>query len=100
MLKSYGQKEPSYREKYFPYIIFAYREVPNETTSCSPFELLCERHVNGPLAILKGECEEPNESDHSILSYIIDTRRQLHSMANLGTINDTKGKTKQKSYYD
>jgi len=83
MPKSYGQKEPSYRE-----------------TSFSPFELLCERHVNGPLAILKGECEEPNESDHSILSYIIDTRRQLHSMANLGTINDTKAKTKQKSYYD
>jgi hypothetical protein len=35
--------------------------VPNETTGFSPFQLLCERHIKGTLAILKGEWEEPRE---------------------------------------
>jgi len=38
------------------------------------------RHINGPLAILKGEWEEPIENYHSVLSYILDTRSKLNSM--------------------
>ena len=46
----------------------------------SAFELLCERHIKGPLAIIKREWEEPIENDHSVLSYILDTRSKLNSM--------------------
>ena len=42
------------------------------------FELLCDRHIKGPLAILKGEWEEPIGNDHSVLSYILDTRSKLN----------------------
>jgi hypothetical protein len=66
-------------EKLIPCILFTYREVPSETTGFSPFELLCDRHIKGPLAILKGEREEPIGNDH-VLSYIIDTRSKLNSM--------------------
>lgn len=62
--------------------------------------MLYGRHVRGPLAILKEEWEEPSESDNSVLSYILDTRSKLKSMADLATINERKAKTKQKSYYD
>ena len=48
----------------------------------------------------KEEWEEPSESDNSVLSYILDTRSKLKSMADLATINERKAKTKQKSYYD
>jgi hypothetical protein len=44
----------------------------------------------GPLAILEGECEEPIENGHSVLSYILDTRSKLNSMTDWATINDTK----------
>jgi hypothetical protein len=42
-------KEPSNWDKFISYILFAYREVPNETTGFSSFELLYDRHVRGPL---------------------------------------------------
>jgi hypothetical protein len=68
-------------EKLIPCILFAYREVPSETTGFSHFELLCERHIKRPLAILKWEWEEPIENEHSVLSsYILDTGSKLNSM--------------------
>ena len=45
-----------------PYLLFAYREVPQESTGFSPFELLYGRNVRGPLDVLRetwtGETEE------------------------------------------
>jgi hypothetical protein len=55
-------------EKLIPCILLAYREVPSETTGFSPFEILCERHIKRPLAIIKWEWEEPIENEHSVLS--------------------------------
>lgn len=43
MLKAYAVKEPSKWDKHIPYVLFAYREVPNETTGFSPFEMLFAR---------------------------------------------------------
>ena len=40
-------------DKALPYILFSYWEVPTETTSFSPFELLYGRKVRGSLDILK-----------------------------------------------
>ena len=48
--------------EYLPYLLFAYREVPQESTGFSPFELLYGRKVRGPLDVLRetwtGETEE------------------------------------------
>ncbi|CAC5401482.1 unnamed protein product [Mytilus coruscus] len=65
MLKSYARKYPNTWDKYIPYLLFAYREVPNETTGFSPFELLYGRHVRGPLVLLIEDWEEPTDSDNS-----------------------------------
>ena len=39
----------SFWDKLIPYVLFAYREVPQESTGFSPFELLYGREVRGPL---------------------------------------------------
>jgi hypothetical protein len=58
--------------------IFAYREVPNESTGFSPFELLYGRHIRGPLAVLKEEWEEPSTCQNSVLSHLLDTREKMN----------------------
>lgn len=40
-------------DQWLPYLLFAYREVPLTSTGFSPFELLYEREVRGPLMLLK-----------------------------------------------
>lgn len=100
MLKSYAQKQPTNWDKYIPYLLFAYREVPNETTGFSPFEMLYGRHVRGPLAILKEEWEEPTESSNSVLSYLLETREKLKTMYDIARENEQAAKKKQKTYYD
>ena len=39
-------------DRLLPYVLFAYREVPQSSTGFSPFELLYGRAVQGPLDIL------------------------------------------------
>ena len=36
-----------------PFLLWAYRELPNETTGLSPFQLVYGRMIRGPLAILR-----------------------------------------------
>ncbi|VDI11022.1 Hypothetical predicted protein [Mytilus galloprovincialis] len=72
MLKAYARQTPKTWDAYIPYLLFAYREVPNESTGFSPFELLYGRHIRGPLAVLKEEWEEPSTCQNSVLlSYFI-----------------------------
>ena len=48
MLKAYAVSEPFKWDDHLPYVLFAYKEVPNETTGLTPFELLYARHVRRP----------------------------------------------------
>ena len=45
--------------KYLPYILFAYREVPQASMGFSPFELLYRHQVKGPLDVLRVSRAEP-----------------------------------------
>ena len=46
------EKEGKDWDKLLPYVLFAYREVPQTSTGFSPFELLYEQSVRGPLSVL------------------------------------------------
>ena len=48
------------------YILFAYREVPHESTGFSPFELLYGREIRGPLDVLKDEWSIQEKRCHHI----------------------------------
>ncbi|KAL5004007.1 hypothetical protein ScPMuIL_017463 [Solemya velum] len=100
MLKTYAMSESRNWDKHLPYVLFAYREVPNETTGFSPFELLYGRHIRGPLEILKEEWEEPSDGKTSVVSFILETRDRMRAMRQLVCMNEKVSKKKQKTYYD
>jgi hypothetical protein len=100
MLKAYARSKPKTWDEYIPYLLFAYREVPNENTGFLPFELLHGRHIRGPLAVLKEEWEEPSTCQHSVLSHLLDTREKMKTMGELATENEKQAKQEQKLYYD
>ena len=54
MLKRVLLKErPNDWDKYLPELLFAVREIPQESLGFSPFELLYGRNVRGPMQILR-----------------------------------------------
>ena len=74
MLRRLVKEEGRDWDKFVPYVLFAYREVPQTTTGFSPFELLFGREVRGPLDVLKEEWEASEKSKESVISHSGDTR--------------------------
>uniref|UniRef100_A0A1X7TES2 Integrase catalytic domain-containing protein n=1 Tax=Amphimedon queenslandica TaxID=400682 RepID=A0A1X7TES2_AMPQE len=56
-------------DKFIPYVLFSYREVPRTTTGFSPFELLFGREVRGPLDVLKEEWEAKEKTKECCVTY-------------------------------
>lgn len=53
MLKKFVSETGKDWDKWLPFLLFAYREVPQASTGFSPFELLYAHPVRGPLDVLK-----------------------------------------------
>ena len=100
MLRRAATEEGKDWDKLVPYLLFAYREVPQASTGFSPFELLYGRDVRGPLDILRESWESSEKSDENIISYVLSTRDRLSKMAELVQENLSKAQARQKSWYD
>ncbi|XP_042149179.1 uncharacterized protein LOC121837594 [Ixodes scapularis] len=70
-------------DRYIPYLLWAYREVPNATTGETPFEMMYGRVPIGPLAILQktwtGEWTVPDSLNVSAGTYLSQLRKRLES---------------------
>lgn len=68
-------------DKLVPFLLWAYREVPNETTGRSPFELIYGRIPAAPLSILQktwtGDWVVPVSLATSAAEYLSDLREKL-----------------------
>ena len=87
-------------DKLVPYVLFAYREVPQASTGFSPFELLYGRPVRGPLDILRESWEASKHSSESIVSYVLSIQEKLVKMSALAQENLAKAQVQQKRWYD
>ena len=83
MLRKTAQEDGKDWDKLIPYVLFAYREVPQESTGFSPFELLYGREVRGPLDVLKETWERSPKSDDSVVSHVLVMRERMEEMATL-----------------
>ena len=82
--------------------LFAYREVAQESTGFSPFELLYGRAVRGPLFILKElwtkEVEAPEVKNS--YQYVFELREKLEDTLKIAHEELQKAWQKGKHYYD
>lgn len=91
-------------DKWLPFVLFAYREVPQASTGFSPFELLYGWQVQGPLDLLKkGWEEEPAskmEEKGGIVQYVLEMRDRLEQYREQAKENLKEKQRAQKIWYD
>ncbi|XP_072182296.1 uncharacterized protein [Diadema setosum] len=78
MLKVYCQDNPRDWDKGIPFLLFAAREVPNESTGFSPFELVFGHEPRGPLKVVKEQLlSDEEDKDSNALDYVSMFRERL-----------------------
>lgn len=88
-------------DRWLPFLLFAYREVPQASTGFSPFELLYGRQVRGPLDVLREAWEGPSTpKSHSILAHVLQMRDKMEEMTDLVQANLGQAQMQQKAWYD
>lgn len=88
-------------DHWLPYLLFAYREVPQASTGFSPFELLYGRQVRGPLDVLRETWEGPaTPQSQSILAHVLKMRDKMEEMAEIVRVNMEQAQSQQKGWYD
>ena len=100
MLKKFVENQIDNWDKYLPYVLFAYREVPCQSTGYSPFELLYGRSIRGPFSLIKETWVGKDSLPKDVLSYVLKARRRLSQMRNIVHENIQKSQAKQKRFYD
>ena len=100
MLRKVLEGEKRNWDKMLPYVLFAYREVPQATVGFSPFELLYGREVRGPLDVLKEEWIEKPDTETDVLSFVLQVRDRLETSRAIVEENARIAQKKQKEYYD
>ena len=95
-------ERPNDWDKYLPALLFAVREIPQESLGFSQFKLLYGRNVKGPMQILRElwSVEETDENARLTYQYVIDLRVCLEKTCKLAQDNVRKLDIKQNAFYD
>ena len=93
-------ERPNDWDKYLPALLFAVREIPQESLGFSPFELLYGRNVRGPMQILRElwSVEETDEHERLTYQYVIDLRERPEKTCKLAQDNVRKLDIKQNAF--
>ena len=102
MLKRMCANNPKDWDKYLNAMLFAYREVPQESLGFSPFDLVYGWSVRGPMTILKElwskEFEDPEVK--TTYQYVVDLRDKLETVSEMAHDNLRQAANKQKLHFD
>lgn len=101
MLRKFVAANAKDWDQWLPYLLFAYREVPQASTGFSPFELLYGRQVRGPLDLLREAWESPQPAGgSSVVSYVLHMRDRMEELAELVKDNMQQAQQTQTKWYD
>ena len=85
MLKRMCIEQPNEWHRYINPLLFAYRQVPQETTGFEPFELLFGRSIRGPIQILR-ELWSNDQADSVAMNsyrYVLDLKERMEQTLKL-----------------
>ncbi|MPC29412.1 uncharacterized protein E2C01_022643 [Portunus trituberculatus] len=97
MLRKYCQEHTKDWDRGLPLLLFATREVPQESLGFSANELVFAHTIRGPLSLLKGAWTcEPAESKN-LLQYVLDLKTRISEALELAhdNLKLAQGKMKQ-----
>jgi hypothetical protein len=100
MIRKFVDEDPRGWDEMLPYLLFAYREVPQESSGFSPFELLYGWKVRGPLDVMKEVWSGSVSGSQNVVSHVLKMRERLASMTDLVSENMKESQRKQKQWYD
>ena len=102
MIKRLCQNQPKQWHRLINPVLFAYREVPQESTGFSPFQMLYGRSVRGPGTILKELwTKEVNIPEvKSSYEYVTELREHLEDSLKLAQEELEKSQKRYKRHYD
>lgn len=91
-------------DRHIPFLLWAYREVPNSTTGVPPFLLMYGRIPKGPLSILKstwsGEVPLPYGLNKSNIAYLQELKERLEIATERAKLLSTKNLQNYANYYN
>ena len=84
MLIRMSSEQPKEWDRFIEPLLFAYREVPQESTGFSPFELLYGRTLRGPMSILRDLWTKEGIDNEVITTYqyVFDLKNRTFKINN------------------
>ncbi|XP_076438810.1 uncharacterized protein LOC143277793 [Babylonia areolata] len=101
MLRRLSYEKPRAWDRWIPALLFAYREVPQESTGYSPFELLYGRTVRGPMQILREHWLHPQRPEiQTAAEYVVELRNRIAESCTIAQQNLERASRRYKGYFD
>lgn len=99
MLRTYCYENPDDWDKGVDFVLFAAREVPNESTGFSPNELVFGHQVRGPLKLVK-DVFLRDSSDTNLLDYVSTFKERLTKAWDVASQHLKAAQQTMKYHYD
>ena len=99
MLKKYEHDQRGW-DTLLPYLLFAYREVPNRSNGFSPFDLMFGWYVRGPLDVLKSGWTNKDAPPTTTLEWMLELRSRLDQMTDFAIQTQMEVQAEMKARYD
>ena len=87
-------------DEYLPYVCFAVRDSVHSATGFTPFQLLFERDVRGPLSLLRHQLTGQTAGCRTVVDFVTNLKAKLHTAWEQAAQSDGQVKRKSKSYFD
>ena len=102
MIKKTVQNHPKLWHRYLPALLFACREMKNESTGFAPFELLFGRKPRGPIDFLADSLTDnsPNSQARTVTQHVFELKNTIADMAELAKTSVQDARKVQKYYHD